>query len=469
MKKNNIGGWGNYPKVKAKVEKPCSVNEIEATLETKSSSIARGAGRSYGDSSLSEVILNSSKLEDTLNFDMKSGVFTSQSGKMLNQILDEIVPKGFFLPVTPGTKFVTVGGAIAADVHGKNHHVDGCFSNHVLWLKLIMADGTLKKCSPDENPDLFWATCGGMGLTGFIAEASFKLKPIESSKIVNRTIKCENLGDVIDSLVKYDNYTYSVAWIDCGITGKDLGRSLLYLGEHATKEQVPGDVLSEYKTPKPIIGLPFNLPNWTLNKWTVKAFNALYYGKIRARDSTAIVGFDGYFYPLDIANNWNRLYGSNGFAQYQFVIPMEGSKEGMTKVLEEISSSGQSSFLAVLKLFGEQNEGWLSFPKRGLQLALDFPINKKSLALMNRLDDMIMEMDGRSYLAKDSRMKRMFFEKSYPKLGQFKRFKSQIDPEGKFRSLQSDRSYCQRVFCIWVRDFSCGSKPKGRRVEIRCG
>ncbi len=439
MSKTNISGWGNFPKVEAEVEKPVSAEQVKSLQKGLETCIPRGAGRSYGDSSLSASILESSNLNSTLNFDSELGVFTCQSGKMLSVILDEIVPKGYFLPVTPGTKLITIGGAIAADIHGKNHHVDGCFSQHVKWLKLLLADGTIKTCSQDENTDLFWATCGGMGLTGFILEAAFQLKPIQTSKIINRTIKCENLDQVISDLIKHENYTYSVAWIDCGTSGKNLGRSLLYLGEHASKEQVPDDGLCAYKTPSPIVGLPFNLPNWTLNKWTVKVFNALYYGKVRAKDSTTIIGFEPYFYPLDIANNWNRLYGSNGFAQYQFVIPMEGAKEGMHQIMKEIVKSGESSFLAVLKLFGEQNEGWLSFPKRGLQLALDFPVNKRSLALMDRLDDMIMEMDGRSYLAKDSRMKKAFFESSYPKLNQFKQLLSEVNPNREFRSLQSDR------------------------------
>jgi decaprenylphospho-beta-D-ribofuranose 2-oxidase len=439
LSKTNISGWGNFPKIKAEVKRPISAEQIKSLQKELETYIPRGAGRSYGDSSLSASILESSNLNNTLSFDSESGIFTCQSGKMLSVILDEIVPKGYFLPVTPGTKFITIGGAIAADIHGKNHHVDGCFSQHVIWLKLLLADGSIKTCNREENTDLFWATCGGMGLTGFILEASFQLKPIETSKIVNRTIKCDNLDEVISNLIEHENYMYSVAWIDCGTSGKNLGRSLLYLGEHASKAQVADNDLSGYKTPNPIVGLPFNLPNWTLNKWTVKAFNALYYGKVRAKDSTAIVGFEPYFYPLDIANNWNRLYGSNGFAQYQFVIPMEGAKEGMHQIIEEIVKSGESSFLAVLKLFGEQNEGWLSFPKRGLQLALDFPINKKSLALMDRLDDMIMDMDGRSYLAKDSRMKKAFFEASYPKLNQFKELLSEVNPNSKFRSLQSDR------------------------------
>ena len=291
MSKTNISGWGNFPKIKAEVHQPSSVEKAESVNQTISTGIARGAGRSYGDSSLSETIIDSSQLNETLSFDAESGVFTCQSGKMLNVILDEVVPKGYFLPVTPGTKFITVGGAVAADIHGKNHHVDGCFSQHVKWLKILLADGSIKTCSRDENTDLFWATCGGMGLTGFILEASFQLKKIETSKIVNRTLKCENLQEVISNLLKHENYTYSVAWIDCGKAGKNLGRSLLYLGEHASQKQVPEDDLSKYKTPNPVVGLPFNLPNWTLNKWTVKAFNALYYGKVRAKDSTAICWF----------------------------------------------------------------------------------------------------------------------------------------------------------------------------------
>lgn len=437
--KSRIAGWGNFPSVDSEIIEISHQESTKKITSISDSMIPRGAGRSYGDASLASSVVATSRYNKTISFDTDNGVFTCESGKLLSEVLDEIVPQGYFLPVTPGTKFVTIGGAIAADIHGKNHHVVGCFSQHVLSFSLLLANGSVKTCSRDENTNLFWATCGGMGLTGIILEATCKLKPIETSKIVNRTIKCENLDEVITQLLQHENYTYSVAWIDCGTTGKNLGRSLLYLGEHATKAEFPDDDLRTYKTPKPKIGLPFNLPNWTLNKFTVKAFNALYYGKVRKKDSTAIVGFEPYFYPLDVANNWNRLYGSNGFAQYQFVIPMDGARDGMTKVLQEIANSGQSSFLAVLKLFGEQNEGWLSFPKRGLQLALDFPINKKSLELMDKLDDMIMEMNGRSYLAKDSRMKKVFFESSYPRLNEFKKLLAEIDPQGKFRSLQSDR------------------------------
>ncbi|MGB1319182.1 MAG: FAD-binding protein, partial [Flavobacteriales bacterium] len=211
MGKTNISGWGNFPKVKAEVQKPISEEQVNSFQKNWKSAIPRGAGRSYGDSSLNTSIVEFAELNKTVEFDSEAGIFTCQSGKMLNHILDEIVPRGFFLPVTPGTKFITVGGAIAADIHGKNHHADGCFSQHVLWLRLLLADGTVKTCSREENTELFWSTCGGMGLTGFILEASFSLKPIETSKIVNRTIKCENLGEVIDNLLKHENYTYSVA------------------------------------------------------------------------------------------------------------------------------------------------------------------------------------------------------------------------------------------------------------------
>jgi len=414
MNATEIGGWGNFPKASAIVDSPSSEDGLVELINSGKSYAIRGAGKSYGDSSLGTNIIESKSLNRTLHFDKANGIIHCQSGKMLSDLLDEIVPFGFFLPVTPGTKLITIGGAIGADIHGKNHHSDGCFSQHVMSFSMLMADGKVVHCNRTENKNLFWATCGGMGLTGFIIDATFKLKPIATSKIVNRTIKCENLKSAVANLLEHQDYTYSVAWIDCAIGGKNLGRSLLYLGEHATNDDVANDALHEFKTPKPIIGLPFNLPNWTLNKLTVKAFNALYYGKVMKTDSTAIVDIEPYFYPLDVVGNWNRLYGSSGFLQYQFVIPMKHAHDGMTDIVRAIAKSGESSFLAVLKLFGEQNDGWLSFPKKGIQLALDFRANKKSLELCDRLDAMVQEMDGRLYLAKDSRMSADFFASRSP-------------------------------------------------------
>lgn len=439
MSKTKIGGWGNYPKIEAKLNQPTLNSEVKSLVQNENSSIARGAGRSYGDSSLSEVIFESSKLQETLDFDNQAGVYTCQAGKLLSDILDEIVTQGYFLPVTPGTKFVSIGGAIAADIHGKNHHVEGCFSNHVESFRLLKANGEIVTCSRTENPNLFWATVGGMGLTGFILEATFRLKRIETTKIAKRTIKCPNLKTLVDALIQHENYTYSVAWIDCDTSGKNMGKSILNLGEHASSTQVESSRLSGFKTPKPLVSIPFNLPNWTLNQLTVKTFNALYYGKEFKSDYESLTDFEPFFYPLDAIGKWNRLYGSNGFVQYQFVIPMEHADKGLHDIMKVITESGESSFLAVLKLFGEQNEGWLSFPKRGVTLALDFRANERTFRILDKLDKMVEEMGGRLYLAKDARMKAEFFANGYPKLDQFKSLLKEIDPEDKFRSLQSDR------------------------------
>lgn len=439
MSKTEIAGWGNYPKANAKIYEFSSEEGLIDCQAKLSPSIARGAGRSYGDASLSSSLLSSSQLHRTLAFDLESGIFRCEGGKLLSDILDEIVPQGYFLPVTPGTKFVSIGGAIAADIHGKNHHVEGCFSNHVESFRLLKANGEIATCSRTENPNLFWATVGGMGLTGFILDASFRLKKIETTKIAKRTIKCPNLKSLIEALIQYENYTYSVAWIDCDTSGKNMGRSILNLGEHATAEQFANSDSSQFKTPKPLISIPFNLPNWTLNQFTVKTFNALYYGKEFKSDYESLSDFEPFFYPLDAIGKWNRLYGSNGFVQYQFVIPMQHADKGLHDIMKVITESGESSFLAVLKLFGEQNEGWLSFPKRGVTLALDFRANERTFKLLDRLDKMVDGMDGRLYLAKDARMKADFFATGYPKLDQFKRLLKEIDPEGKFRSLQSDR------------------------------
>ena len=439
MTRTEIAGWGNFPKVEANVQNPKSELEGKKTHETLSNYIPRGAGRSYGDAALGAQVLDSRKMCDTIDFNLKEGVFTCQAGKMLEDVLDEIVPNGYFLPVTPGTKFVTIGGMIAADVHGKNHHIDGCFSKHLLWFRIMTANANIVTCSKTENTELFWATCGGMGLTGVILEAAFTLKSIETSKVKNRTLRCVNLDDTIEGLLQNESYTYSVAWVDCTSQEKKLGRSLLYLGEHATNSDIPDANLSQYRTKSPKLNVPFNFPSWMLNNQTASIFNALYYSKVREEDFSSIVGLDEYFYPLDVVKNWNRLYGSSGFVQYQVVIPIDKAKEGMRAILSKVAETKEKPKLAVLKLFGEQNDGWLSFPQRGIQIALDFRKNEQSFSLMNQLDDLVLKLKGRAYLAKDSRMKRSFFEAGYPKLGAFKQLLSQIDPNGKFRSLQSTR------------------------------
>ena len=357
-----ISGWGRYPKIDAQVFLPKTGNECAAVLKDPNMLIPRGLGRSYGDSSLAPQVLETTELQYFQEFNPETGVLSCDAGVSLYEILNVFVPKGWFLPVTPGTRFVTVGGAIASDVHGKNHHIDGTFCEHVLSFDIALGNGEIVTASPMQNPDLFYATCGGMGLTGVIIAARIQLKSISSSDILETTIKAPNLDAVLDGFEKYADSTYSVAWIDCLAKGADLGRSLLMIGEHATD----GGLKVASKKP---LTIPMDAPAQLLNPLSIKAFNTLYYGKVLQAEQSRRTTFETYFYPLDQMLHWNRLYGKPGFLQYQFVIPTATGREGMRRILEEITASGQGSFLAVLKAFGKQNNNLLSFPVEGYTLA----------------------------------------------------------------------------------------------------
>ena len=313
----NLSGWGHFPVIEANQTKVLSdamlLASLESFKESKQSVMARGLGRSYGDSALASNILSMTSLDHFIDFDEYSGLLTCQAGVSLENILDTFVPKGWFLTVTPGTQFVTVGGAIASDVHGKNHHIDGCFSQHVTKLTLATVTEGIIECSRDNNADLFFATCGGMGLTGIILEATFKLTRIVSAYVEQTTIKANNLEEALSLFDAHAKAHYSVAWIDCLAGGDRLGRSLILLGEHAKQ----GSLLLK---PKKTVSLPFNLPNFVLNQYSIKTFNALYYQRIRPVESTQLVDYQSFFYPLDAINHWNRLYGKDGFCQYQLVL-----------------------------------------------------------------------------------------------------------------------------------------------------
>lgn len=432
-----ITNWGNYPVIDANVYSPPSISEARKVVESSKELIARGLGRSYGDSSLNGTILSTLKLNHFLAFDEQSGIVSCESGVSLSEVLDVFVPRGWFLPVTPGTKFVTIGGAIAADVHGKNHHVAGSFSNHVHSMKILLSDGSLVECSKTENDDLFWSTCGGMGLTGIIVEATFQLIKIETASIRQRVIKTKNLDEIFEAFEANKHWTYSVAWIDCLAKGEHLGRSALILGEHATRD----DIGYSYRNPliadkRFSAAVPIYFPNFVLNTVTVKMFNNIRYATYFSKDS--VVDYNPFFYPLDSIYHWNKIYGKRGFTQYQFVLPKETSREGLRKILRKISESGKGSFLAVLKLFGKQ-EGMLSFPKEGYTLALDFPITEKTMRLFNELDSVVKDCGGRLYLAKDVRMNEEMFKSGYELSQQFILLKQQFDSANKFHSLQSRR------------------------------
>lgn len=310
--------------------------------------------------------------------------------------------------MTPGTKFVSVGGAIASDVHGKNHHAEGCFSEYVTEFKLLNENSEVITCSREENPDKFWATIGGMGLTGIILSAKFKLKNIESAYIRQESIKAENLDEVFRLFDESEDWTYNVAWIDCFQKGKDLGRSILMRGEHALKAELPSNLqkksLKLKEKFKPTV--PFYFPRFVLNALTIKIFNFLYYNKQTKKQLNNFIDYETFFYPLDIINDWNKIYGKSGFIQYQMVIPKNNGKEGMRQILDTIAKSGNGSFLAVLKLFGKDNPlAYNSFPKEGYTLALDFKVNKGLKKLVDKLDTIVENFGGRIYLTKDSMSK----------------------------------------------------------------
>lgn len=432
-----VTNWGNYPVIEAEVFTPSSDDEVRAKVVESQEIIARGLGRCYGDSSLGRTILSTARLNHFLAFDETAGVLTCEAGVSLAEILEAFVPRGWFLPVTPGTKFVTVGGAIAADVHGKNHHVAGSFSSHILSMSVMVSDGSIVECSKDANSDLFWATCGGMGLTGIILKASFRLSRIETAYIRQRVIKAKNLDEVFDAFEANKHWTYSVAWIDCLARGRHLGRSALMCGEHALSNELGSHKSDPLTLPKKLsLSVPVFFPDFALNSFTVKLFNAIRFHTFRNGDS--LVDYDTFFYPLDSIFEWNKIYGRRGFTQYQFVLPKDSSKEGLKRILEMISESGEGSFLAVLKLFGKQ-DGLLSFPREGYTLALDFPITSKVLSLLDRLDDVVLAHGGRLYLAKDVRMSPEMMRKGYDTLERFASVRTTMNAASKFNSLQSRR------------------------------
>ncbi|WP_299379932.1 FAD-binding oxidoreductase [uncultured Kiloniella sp.] len=429
-----IGGWGQYPLVEAKVSSPLSGDDLQRTIKTREDKayIARGLGRSYGDSSLSSTIISTRYLNRFHSFNEKTGVLTCDAGVSLDEVLDTFVHRGWFPSVTPGTRFVTIGGAIASDVHGKNHHTVGAFCDHVLSFRILIANGDILNCSPSENRDLFLATCGGMGLTGLITDATIKLLKVESSFIEETTCKARNLKECLELFDTHNSAPYSVAWIDCLKQGKDLGRSLLMLGRHSG--QGGYDDLK-----KTALSIPFNLPEVCLNKLTVGAFNALYYGRIRKQTQERHVHYGPYFYPLDGIGNWTRLYGAKGFVQYQFVIPKDAGLEGMTRVLDKIAKSGAGSFLSVLKVFGKGNDNFLSFPFEGYTLALDFKVSVQTFELLDQLDAIVQDYGGRVYLTKDARMSDHVFKAGYPQWEVFQSVREKYGAIGTFASLQSRR------------------------------
>ncbi|MDO8432346.1 MAG: FAD-binding oxidoreductase [Candidatus Binatus sp.] len=439
-----LSGWGRFPLSESDIYRPEKIAELQ-TLVTGNglSLIARGAGRAYGDAAQNDQnrVADIQRLNRMLSFEPESALLRCEAGVTIAEIIDVFLPRGYFPPVTPGTRFVTLGGSIAADVHGKNHHRDSSLASHVTNFDLMLATGEILRCSREEHSDLFWATVGGMGLTGVIVEVELRLRPVESAYFNGELIRARNIDAAIEAFERTDSeYGYSVAWIDCAIGKNSLGRSVLNVGNFATLDTLPDNLAQDpFSVTPPIIpSVPFDLPGWTLNALTVKAFNAVYYMFHRDTRARTIFDWQSFFYPLDSIRSWNRIYGKRGFVQYQCVWPLAESRAGLIELLEAISRSRRASFLAVLKKFGAQ-EGMLSFPMPGYTLALDFPVNDTLLEFLDTLDAMVLKRGGRVYLAKDARMRPETFRAMYPNFPRWQQAKALADPDNRFSSSLSRR------------------------------
>jgi decaprenylphospho-beta-D-ribofuranose 2-oxidase len=433
MSRVTLHGWGRTMPSVATLLTPSLEAEISEALASSHGLIARGLGRSYGDAAqLSGGTVLSSRGLDALGPIDVNGVIEVGAGTSLDELLTHCTPRGWFLPVTPGTRQVTVGGAVAADVHGKNHHVDGSFADHVLQMRMVTPSGAVT-ISPSQDGALFWATMGGMGLTGMVCSVTLKLLPIETDQVLVDTERFSNLDGVMDAMTTGDeSYRYSVAWVDCMARGSSLGRAVLTRADHARASDVNRPSLHAPTPPK--LSVPFSAPNGLLNPLTIKAFNELWFRSSPRRRTGKPQSLASFFHPLDVLGDWNRLYGRRGFVQYQFCVP-EGAGDTVRQAIEHLSSSGLASFLAVLKRFGPSNPGPISFPMPGWTLALDLPVGPASLPrLLDDLDEKVLSAGGRIYFAKDARLSPDKVRAMYPDLDAFLAVKNRVDPEHQLTS-----------------------------------
>lgn len=416
--------WGRYPKANQAV---IVLSDRHANLPaTTGSVLPYGNGRSYGDSCLNDggTLLHARPMDRFIRFDAQTGVLECEAGVLFSEILDLVVPQGWFLPVTPGTKFVTVGGAIANDVHGKNHHKAGTFGRHVLAFELLRSDGSRRVCSPQQHPEWFAATIGGLGLTGLVTRATIQLRRVAGPWMSAEVYRFHDLPGFFRLSEESDrHYEYTVAWIDCASQGKALGRGIFTRASHA-----PAHPDSRPDAPARRLHVPLTPPISLINPLSLRAFNTLYFLRQRESVNHVTMHYEPHFYPLDGIGDWNRVYGPRGFMQYQCVVPPAASLDCLTTLARTIASSGDGSFLAVLKQFGDiASPGLLSFPRPGATLALDFPNRgAQTLALLNRLDDIVADAGGAVYPAKDARMPARHFKQYFPAWESFTHY---IDPK----------------------------------------
>ncbi len=435
----HLKGWGRIgvPGVERR-------GEDLARLTARGAVLSRGLGRSYGDSALpppgATEVVGTSLADRILALDTDTGRMRAEAGLSVLDIRRSLMPRGWFTPVTPGTQYVTLGGMVAADVHGKNHHVDGCIGRHVRKLRMRVADGRVLECSRDEERDLFLATLGGMGLTGHILEVELDLAAIPTGWIRQESERMPDIDAFLAGLKESAaTWPMTVGWIDCLATGASMGRGILIRGRWASTDEAAAAGKEGVPPEKRRIGVPMVAPGWLLGPLSVRAFNEVWYRKHPARRTEGVVRPDAFFYPLDMIRDWNRLYGPRGFTQYQCVLPEEVGPEGPRRFLELLTQLGGASFLCVIKDCGDQGDGILSFPMRGTSIALDIAVRDGTQALVDRLNAFVIDQGGRIYLAKDGFTRAEDFAAMEPRLQSFDAVRRTWDPDLTLRSAQSVR------------------------------
>ena len=451
-------GWGRAAPSAAWVVTPDKTEDVNSLVSGPGPLLARGLGRSYGDAAqcAGGTVIDCTAIDGIDEPDRLTSRIRVQGGCSLDTLMRQIVPRGFFVPVTPGTRYVTVGGAIASDVHGKNHHRDGTISAHAERIALATPTGPVE-CGPDADPELYWATAGGMGLTGVITDATFRLLPIETSKMLVDTERAVDLDSCMARMAETDiGHRYSVAWVDSLGKGRHLGRSVITVGDHATAGDLPAKMAGDPLRfgPRQLLAVPLTPPVSLLNPVTLAAFNEAWYRRAPKRRTGELQSIGAFFHPLDGVGNWNVLYGPRGFTQYQFVVPF-GSEDVVRRVLEKLCAARAASFLAVLKRFGAAGAGHLSFPSEGWTLALDIPLGIKGLAaVLDELDEIVANNGGRVYLSKDGRVRPEILHAMYPRLGEWNEVRHRVDPNG---VLVSDLSRRLRLTGPRLREWNHGS------------
>jgi decaprenylphospho-beta-D-ribofuranose 2-oxidase len=430
-----LTGWGRIAPSQATLAEPGDQAELACLLQGQrgGSVIARGLGRSYNNAAQNAggLVISTARMRRIIDLDPATGLVTCEAGVSLEQLMEAGLPAGWFVPVSPGTRQVTIGGAIAADVHGKNHHVAGSFAGHVRSLDLLLPDGEVRTVTPDGDPELFWATAGGMGLTGVILRATMQLTQVQTSRVMVETVRTADIDHTMAVLAEHDRtHGYTVAWSDCLATGANLGRSVITSGDFARLTDLPARQQADRFAFRPGARLtaPGAVPPGLINRYTVGVANAVWYRKAPRHRLAELQTIGSFFHPLDAIRNWNAVYGPGGFRQYQYVVPF-GQEAAVRRSFELTSAARAPSFVTVLKRFGAGDEGLLSFPIAGWTLALDFPARTPGLAaLLADLDRLVLDAGGRVYLAKDSRVPRATLGQMYPRLEEFRKLRAQLDP-----------------------------------------